>query len=134
MEPVSAGSIFGNDDLGRGTSTATTRAEVVRDSANHRRHSHPHADDRSHHAKSSLIVRLPFLVISEIGFMKHEQPLNRMSDKPDLEPLRGSSSAPSLWQRRSARIFVTLFTRTGVTVMLAIAIGIALIVATWVIV
>ncbi|MEE9177719.1 MAG: hypothetical protein V3U46_04775 [Acidimicrobiia bacterium] len=66
--------------------------------------------------------------------MKHEQPLNRMSDKPDLEPLRGSSSAPSLWQRRSARIFVTLFTRTGVTVMLAIAIGIALIVAIWVIV
>jgi hypothetical protein len=57
-----------------------------------------------------------------------------MSDKPDLEPLRGSSSAPSLWQRRSARIFGTLFTRTGVTVMLAIAIGIALIVAIWVIV
>ncbi len=66
--------------------------------------------------------------------MKHEQPLNRMTDKPDLEPLRGSSSAPSLWQRRSARVFGTVFTRTGVTVMLAVAIGIALTVAIWVIV
>jgi hypothetical protein len=66
--------------------------------------------------------------------MKHEQRLNRMSDKPDLEPLRGSSSAPSVWQLRSARVFGTLFTRTGVTVMLAIAIGIALAVGIWVIV
>ncbi len=66
--------------------------------------------------------------------MKHEQPLNRMSDKPDLESLRGSSSAPSRWQRHSARVFGTLFTRTSVTVMLAIAIGIALAVAIWVIV
>ncbi len=66
--------------------------------------------------------------------MKHDQPLNRMSDKPDLESLRGSSSAPSRWQRRSARVFGALFTRTGVTVMLAIAIGISLAVAIWVIV
>jgi hypothetical protein len=65
--------------------------------------------------------------------MEHEQTVNRMSEKPDLEPLRGSSMPPSWWERRAARVIRTIRGRTGVTVMLAITIVIALAVGVWVI-
>ncbi len=63
--------------------------------------------------------------------MEHDQTVNRMSEKPDLEPLRGSSTTPSWWERNAARVLRTIRSRTGLTIMLAITIGIALTVGAW---
>jgi hypothetical protein len=64
--------------------------------------------------------------------MEDEHVQNRMVEKPDLDPLRKSSEKPSWLSRTWGRVVLRVRGKTGMTILLALAIGVAIALLFWV--